>query len=51
MKAGDKVIATTGPRSGQRGKLVEPVGNEVSWVKWAGGKATPYPHRSLKKDA
>jgi hypothetical protein len=50
MKAGDAVIATTGPRAGQRGKLVEPVGCETSWVKWVGAAATTYPHRSLKKD-
>lgn len=48
-KAGDTVVATFGPKDGQRGKLVEPVGFEMSWVKWVGEDATPYPYRSLKK--
>lgn len=50
MKAGDKVIATAGPKLGKRGKLIEPTGVEVSWVKWVGAPPTTYPYRSLQLD-
>lgn len=38
---GDRIIGLKGNRSGQTGKLVEPLGVNVSWVKWDKGMKGP----------
>jgi hypothetical protein len=49
LKAGERVVATAGERRGQIGRLIEPVGVEMSWVRWSEADQTTYPHRSLQK--
>lgn len=40
-KEGDSIIGLKGNRAGQTGKLVEPLGVNVSWVKWDKGMKGP----------
>lgn len=49
---GDRIVAMKGDRAGQKGKLVEPLGVNISWVKWdrgsKGAAYSAYPFESMR---